>query len=171
MGWPPGLARELRPLQLDAGRLPLLSRLPWPALGLPRRPPQSREPLHRAQLRGLCRSGGVGAGWAVRTPAASLCPSGLGEGTLGTLVDLGPSCRLDPEQQWEPFSARAGESPCVCVGAQPVSGGTPTIWGCQPLCLVPGMAGRPGFVQLWACVAGNGVWEPKGLAGRWQEVL
>lgn len=72
MGWQPGLAGELRPLQLDARRLPLLSRLLWPALGVPHHPPRPQEPFHGAHPGGLCRSGGVGAGWAMRKLAASL---------------------------------------------------------------------------------------------------
>ena len=72
MGWQPGLAGELRPLQLDTRCLPLLSHLPWPALGMPRQLPRPQEPLHGDHHGGLCRSGGVGAGWVVRTPGAGL---------------------------------------------------------------------------------------------------
>lgn len=86
-----------------------LSRLPWPALGTPRHLPRPREPLYRACLGVLCRSGGLGGGVGsevISTQLRSLAPR-LGRGDPG---HPGVS-RLDSEQQWGPFSARAGESP------------------------------------------------------------
>lgn len=85
MGWQPEQAIELRPLQLDAHCLPLLSRLPWPALGRLHHPPWPQEALHGAHPGGLCRSGGVRMGWDVRTPAASLAcvPQGWEKGLWG----------------------------------------------------------------------------------------
>lgn len=148
MGWWPGLAGDFRPLQLDTPCLPLLSCVPWPALGMPQRRPRPQEPLHRDHPGHLCRSGWVGAVWAMRTPAAGLAHvPRVRRGDLGHPSDPVES-RLDPEQQWGPFFARAGESP---------SGGhspAPRVPPCQLLCLVKGSAVRPGLVQLWAAQLG-----------------
>ena len=164
MGWWPGLAGDFRPLQLDAPCLPLLSCVPWPALGMPQRRPRPQEPLHRDHPGHLCRSGWVGAVWAMRTPVA-----GLAHVPRVRRWDLGhPSdpveSRLDPEQQWGPFSARAGESPSG--GAQPGSLGTP-----MPASLSgQGLSCETGACPALGCPAGS-PWEPEGLAGRRQEVL
>lgn len=64
-------------------------------------------------------------------------------GDWGRPGDPGAS-RLDPEQQWGPFSARAGESPFG--GAQPGSWGTPMPASLSGHC----SALRPGLVQLRA---------------------
>lgn len=66
---------------------------PWPALGMPHHLPRPQEPLCGARPRGLYRLGGVGTGWAMRTPAASLVRDPQGQ-------ERGLGDRLDPEQQW-----------------------------------------------------------------------
>lgn len=118
LGWP----ESFRPLWLDACCPLLLSCLPWPALGMPHRWRRPQEPLHGARPRCLCRSGG-GTGWAVRTLAASLaCVPRARRGDFWA-PDTPGVRRLDPERQWGPFFARAGESPSG--GAQPRPWGTP----------------------------------------------
>lgn len=87
MGWQPTLARELRPLQLDAlpdacpdSHGPLWERRAiCPGPGNP-----STEPVS-----GSCAGqAGWGAGWAVRSsaPSLGLWHPDLAEGILGTLV-------------------------------------------------------------------------------------
>ena len=108
MGRQAALARELRPLQLDA--LPDAS-VPTPMArsgnAVPSAPAPGAPP--QSPSRGLVqvrRVGGRVGSEVTSTQLKSLAPR-LGRGDPG---HPGVS-RLDPEQQWGPFSAWAGESP------------------------------------------------------------
>lgn len=134
--------------------LPFLAHRSWLAPGIPCCLPQPQELLHRTSIGGLFRSGQVewGQSRTARTPALAQ--------SLGRDRELGDvcACKMDPKQQWGPFSTGASES---------LSGGGGRAWLLGhphiSLCLAIGSAGVLGLAQLYGSVS-QSPWEPEGLS-------
>lgn len=161
MGWWPGLARELRPLQLDAHCLPLCPASHGPLSGCHSSGPSSRSPSTEPILGACAGQAGWGLGGGSvdqEDPGNQLspCPPGSGEGTWGPLVQAG----------WTQ-SNNGGPSLPGLVSHHVGGGGTAQLRGYTPM--PASLSGRGLGCETRACPAlgcpARGPWEPVGARG------